>query len=601
MTEIQKKVLPPLLALFCIGFVLCLVFVFIRPVSSDLIAPFVIGYRIRQAIKLFVQYMPALQISGLLLGYAWGFSVNAEDTVERWSATLLSLLKGAFLLSFVCVAAYVILAEGIVPVSVSRQKQAEVQTADYRDFMQTAQHSFAIGTYKKAELYCQSALRIWPSSPDATVLLEEARYKAAQAVDVANAGSYTGDTDQTADELTVRNSNGLTVLDALDLAEKAEEESDYFNAHYYATLAYRLAPATDPNKEIAKRKASEAWNHISTETDTTAAKENADLYNTKKRGYDAIERGDYLTAYYIFLDLHNAQLISSDRKYDPDVDRFLEIAQKGVLESFFFIDETVNIRSFERSRDIFFVIKHVDGSSEAVSIRGITYTKAGRKDMAYLRGFEYISFDRNNVLQYQILVPYVKMFSFIREGEKIARPELLLRAVNRNHSDKDIVPSVLAGSVPENEKNILILNMPFRDFDLLVSANQGPETMSLLELFYFLPIAEKYGYSEVVYLRAIINRLADPFLILILSILALVFAWKLRMGQNTVFKAWWIISVPILVLVSWFIIDMVRRFSNLCITGIVSLFPDYALIIVLVLLSFLFLCVSIYFFSQRSD
>jgi len=57
--------------------------------------------------------MPALQISGLLIGYALAFSKNASESVDRWSEQLLSYLKGAFIICLFCISAYVILAEGV--------------------------------------------------------------------------------------------------------------------------------------------------------------------------------------------------------------------------------------------------------------------------------------------------------------------------------------------------------------------------------------------------------------------------------------------------------------------------------------------------------
>jgi hypothetical protein len=364
-------------------------------------------------------------------------------------------------------------------------------------------------------------------------------------------------------------------------------------------LASRLALDTDPNKNIALNIAASAWNQITSGTDALRSRGDATLFAVKQKGYDAIQRNDFLQAYYIFLKLHDQEQNASDGKKDPDVDRFLEVSRKGVLNSFFFADETVNKRLFESARDVFFTIRHPDGSSDVFFVRGITYTRTGGKDMAYLRGFELIRFGSGNTVLYRISVPYVKMLPWTTEAGR-NKSEFLLRAVSRSSEGADVLPVVLAGRVPDQEKNILVLDLPYSDFNLLVTVNSGISTLSLYDLYRFADRAEMYGFSRNEYLEELTGRLADPFLILVLSIYALVLGWKYRLGTKKLFHAWWILVVPLFSLFAFYAIDTVRYLSRLCIIALVELVPRNPVLPMLGVVSLCFVAVSVYFFYQRS-
>ena len=600
----MRKVVPIIIAHYILGIIGCLIYSFIQPIPVDLVSSFVNGYRLRSGFILFVTFMPALHISGLLVGYAIAFSKTPSGDVNRWSAVLLKYLKGAFILCMVCITLYFVMRETVSPLSKARQTAAAARTEDYHDYVHMAQVALAADSPKDAEFAADAALKIWPGSPEANKLLEKSRYRIAElagtsGVKTNKAEGANSDADLPPDVMT-RNESGLTVLKAIDYSRTAEKKHDFFIAHYYAMLAWRLAKDTDPNKTVALRLAAEAWNHISSGSDSLASEGDADLYRLKRQGYDAIQNGDYLKAYYQFLDLKAKLETSIKKQKDPDVDRFLEVAKKGVLGSFFFIDETANLRLFEASRDIFFIIRRSDGGSDAVFVRGVTYTRSSGTDVAYLRDLEYVRFDPSNKLLYRISVPNAKMFPFDSDG-KGSRPELLLRAVDRKKAGNDIVPAVLEGRVPESEKNILLLDMPYQDFNLIVAANAGPSGMTLMDLMGFSKTAAKYGFSQTAYLREITGRLAEPFLMLIISIFALILGWRYRLAPNVLFKAWWILVVPLFPIISMYLIETVRYLARMAIIAIVALVPQYCLLLTFAFLSVCFALVSLSFFSQRSE
>lgn len=598
-----KRAFLVILAHYFTGLACCLVFSFALALPAGLIAPFAFAYRLRAGVILFATYMPALQLSGILVGYAIAFKARSDDRVERWSAVLIEYLKGAFALCVACLAAYFIMVEGVSPVLNERQLSARNRSVDYREFIEVASASLAANDPSNAEIPLRGALQIWPKSVEARKLMDRCEYLHAERAAVNAADGDRAEESAKAGNLesgpVAAKDKGIGALEALDRSDAAFARHDYFNAHYYAMLAWRLCRDTDPNKALALKKAGEAWNRVTEGQDKFTEQGDIARYRTKRAGYEAIQNGDFLKAYYILLAEQERQKAGKSGGVDPDVVRFLEIARTGLLESYFFIDETANIRLFESARDIFFVNRRSDGSLDAVFIRGMTSMRSAGRDVAYLRDVEISRIGRDGKAVWRIFAPYAKMFPFVRDGK--SRPELILHAVDRNRIGGDILPEVVEGEVPPQERSVLLLDMPYADLDLVIAANRGPAGMSLPEMLKFSASAEKYGFSRDLYQREILNRVAEPFLVLILSIYALILGWKYRLGKGVFFRAWWALAIPLFPVVSLFVIETLRYLARLFIAAFVSLVPRNGLVPTLIFLTVSFLAVSFAFFSQRSD
>ncbi|ULQ60891.1 hypothetical protein K7I13_06410 [Brucepastera parasyntrophica] len=323
-----KRIIPVILLHFLAGFIVSVIYVFVSPLSADLIPPFVFQYRMREAFILFVSLLPALQISGILVGYAFAFSKTAFTQVGRWSAILLSYLQGAFIICLCCIGLYVILNEGFVPFAKEAQTTARANTEDYYDYIEIARTSLVSGALYEAGFNAYAAQRIWPKSAEAAELAELSKYRMAES-------SQEQEPAPEEETRIVPSVPGLTVMDALDKAIEAEEDYDFFNAHYFAMLAWQLAKPSDPIRDTALRIAANAWNQITLGTDMLTSRQDEELFAEKKRGYDALQAGDYLKAYYLFNDLDEKYNRTGDLKFDPDIVRFLDIAKRGLQETFF--------------------------------------------------------------------------------------------------------------------------------------------------------------------------------------------------------------------------------------------------------------------------
>ena len=595
MTE-TAKTLPVLLAHFIIGLCASLLWTFVSPAPESLIEPFILNHRLYEAFLLFIRFFPALMISGILLGYALSFGKAAEDPHVRLSPRFLKYLKGAFLLFLGCVAFQVILDEGVAPSLESSLIQYRSRSDDYREFIHLGISAESSGDYDEGERAALSALQIWKKSSEAEKLLESIRYSRA---DTAGRIAEVASVPVKPLDLIPPGADSFGVLELLKKTEQALEERDYCGAHYYAMKAWSLASDTDPNKIAAMDYAAHAWNEIGEGSSRFIDSEEKSVYSDKLAGYSALQSGDALRAYYIFSELQE-RIKSIDGRIDTDVDRFLVISLNALAETHFFIDETDNARPFESSRDVFFAMHHPDGSADYVFVRGITYLRSSGRDMAYLRGFELVRLDKDGSIRFHFETPYAKMFA-ARGMDGKERPQVLLRAVSRESEGVTWRPIVKKGSPSEAESAIQVLDMPYDDFALVVSANRGIRTMQLADIIRFINRSELYGFPKHELSIELISRLSEPFLLMILAVFALILAWRYRLGQNSLFKAWWVIAVPLFPFACIYAVETVRYLARIVISHIVQVFPSQPVILILAVLFAGLFGVSVLFFAQRTE
>lgn len=600
MKQILKQVFPVILIHLFIGFVVVFVFSMTGNIQPEILKPFEYTFKLWNALTEFTRFFPALMTAGLLTGFAMAFRKIIPEKVDRWSAKIFSSLTNAFLICIICIGVYILLSEGLVPVLKNKQEDIKAKTDAYNDYMFIAETEAAAGKYRSALSNAEAALSIWEESQEASVLAENMRLKLAE---TEIPGPETGNrASESGGGTPLPPQAGYSSFELLEKARESAQALDFYNAHYYAMLSWRLSRPDDPNRGAAMRLASEAWNRITASLDSVRAIPDQQWYRKKQRGYTAIQANDYLSAYYLFLEMDREQKAEA-KGIDPDIERFLEISRRGLLESFFFTDETKSLRLFEQSGDVFFTLDKADGRKEAVLMKGISRGHIDRQDAAYLRGFELLRFDADGNLVFHIAVPYAKMFSFSPDGEN-PKPQLILTSVDREKENNRIDPEVISGEFPPPEavsKSVIVLDMPYDDMNLLLSATAGPELMTLSELFSFSFKAESYGMEKDLYLAEFIQRISDPFIVFTVAILMLAWAWKLRLRKNRPFSAWWILVMPLVTVVCVYLMETARYAARLCILLFSVKIPAFSIPAILAVVAAGFFLTSLYFFAQRSD
>lgn len=578
-------------------------FFFFEEPEWNLTNPFL--YRIQSGLLLFFKLLPAIFITGILIGYSWGFGKQNKTPTHRFSELFTLYLKNVLVTSLICASLCFIAAEVGVPlISYSRQNMEE-NSKNIGEYIELAKKNLAIGDYGTALFYANYVLDIYPESQESIELarfIEESQYLQRKDNSLIEKSEIS--------TISTSKTSTMTIPELMQTAIDSYSNKDYFNAHYYASLVLEISKTTDGNLTFAKQLASDAWNKLS-EVDSFADDLSSQVFYRKKEGYVALTSGDYSKAYYIFYDLLEKYPL------DYDIKNFYEISKELLSTQYFFTDETLDKQQFEKYRNVYFTLPRLDGGKDIISIKGITDTDSTGGRIQYLRGFSVVSYDKYDEWLMSFSVPYAKMCSYPLEdmGDELINyisetsntrfvPYVFLKSVDRKYENIFIGPrfDIRKGYASEFSTTY-IMPIPFEDFAMLCDVSHGPETMSLVSLYKISKVASNYGYSSEIFSQALINRFSFPLILLICFILAGILAWNSRIFVNDSFKFSWILLFPIILALSYIFVECFRFLLSLIFYAVLSLtYINHGAVFLslFILLVLLFLC-FLRFVSLKSD
>jgi len=579
---------------FVIGLGCCLIYVFFFK-KIDVLPQFLLSRRLVETGILFIRIMPSLLVSAVLIGYAVIFGTCGQNTVPRFSDTLLRYLKKAFIMLFSCITIYIIFIEIVLPLLVDYRRYSELKTHDYYDFIKETDISLHNGDAEKAYDKAKAALGIWKNNPEALQLFDKAKVLHEAYV----ADHKQGNNSET--EAESSDPENLTAEGSLFISKRFMNKYDFYTAHYYAMRAYQLSAENAPYREEALRLAAQAWNQIEKGVADLTAEFDIRLYQAKKAGYEMIQQGNYIKAYYQFMSAQRMIEQNNPLKRDPDIDRFIDITRKKVLEEVFFIDETASQPLFETIRDIHFTVP-ASGSraAAAVMIEGLSYiTNNGIREV-YGRNCGITQYATDGTIIYRCRIPFIKLIPIVTDqGEHILR--MLFRAVDKQHDKVVLKPIVLEGTMPVEQQVSMLLPFSYNDFELIIAANEGEKSMTLPQLYAFRQRGTQYGFPAQIYHRELLARISDVFLILIISVYMLVLAWRFRVPPHRKFKHTWALAFPLFFVLATGFVEAERYCARL----LIALFTDtfYSLSPLLLLFAYMlfFIGVCFLFIGQRSE
>ena len=201
-------------------------------------------------------------------------------------------------------------------------------------------------------------------------------------------------------------------------------------------------------------------------------------------------------------------------------------------------------------------------------------------------------FDANTAIQYGIKesfknIPYVILRSVARESTRLRNDPVFTYAQNIPLEERE-------------EENVLLLAMPFTDFNLACDAVVGPKNMNLVNLIKMVNRAEHFGYSAEVFQAALIQRVTYPLLLLILMIAFASFAWNYRLKHNQIFKFVWILNFPVCTLVLYLVLEICIYVSEILCYTLVGFSSQMTVLSAIGIYIVLFLLVSLFFLARRS-
>ncbi|MDR1257084.1 MAG: hypothetical protein LBJ86_05000, partial [Spirochaetaceae bacterium] len=295
--------------------------------DSQILGVFRIGNSLTRGILDFISFFPAILISAQFIPFR---HIPREKSVryQRFSPEFFKLLLPQLVAALTAAIVYSLLFLIVRPICADYQVDIRTKSALFRDAKERALFFATREDWTEASRFLSVCERIWPLSGELAGLRETAeaglmriRYNRRDVIPETLAANIPGQTEP------------VTAPAAITLAESAIAEERYYDAHRLAAVAERLAAPGSVEVTQAVRLSSAAWNAIESLEPTIAEQERYAIYRRKREGYEAMNSGDWVRAYYIF------RALTVEAGNDPDVQNFFPMCVEGVGQTAFFVDE----------------------------------------------------------------------------------------------------------------------------------------------------------------------------------------------------------------------------------------------------------------------
>ncbi|AEJ18395.1 LptF/LptG family permease [Gracilinema caldarium] len=538
----------------------------------------------------FITLFPIILFSALALVFV--FSIFEEQNQGRFSPQFFSTMAKPLIATIGASAVYGILLLLFQPILFDFRYRMYTQAQIFNDAKAKATEEIQREDWKEAAIHLAICERIWKQSKET----QELRDKLAVAqekergklIDLEHQSPEKGymETPEGLIPLLPGQQSPVTIREALNLAKNNLNHNNAFDAHWYASMAKKMAKPGSPEATEATRLAAQAWNTIAEQKPTPQKEKEYRVYKDKLEGYNAIQVGDYIQAYYIFNTL--AQEVPSD----PDVKKYKETALSGTKKVAFFQDEAIKTVGETLSYGLFSIPIHNNQEGNL----GIGILKADTltilSDVSYGTKVTFQIFNTAGDLQQSVQSDYAKFSPFAKN-----KTLMLLKAIDKNNKNLVWEPrwSVTTGK----KETFLVLSISYEDFLLASHAQTNSKNLSILELFNAQKKLPTYGFIPHIFQLELLNRIMDPFLCLVLSIATLALSWRLRPLKKPgliVFPM--ILLLPI---VFFLILEGSRIIGTIINTSLLLHFNMILTIIICILNELILLFFAIFFLAgQRS-
>ena len=558
-----------LLYMLASGLVIVL-FRFFFPGEAAPLACFSSSWRLTRFLLDYLLLFPALVLSALVIPF--GFKTRDQETSNPFSPQFFQSLKSSIITVIVAAVLYGLLFTLVLPLTRNHEANLRSQGRLYRLAEERAQEHAAKGEWAEAAQFVAICEGIWPNGPDISKLKTETDIK--NETLRTSAASHVGTKEQ-ASRISLPGHQPVNAAEALNMAQTALNEERYFDAHWLASLAGQLAKSGSIEQAEAVRLAGRAWDGVNSMAPNSSETRAYNTFRMKREGYEALVAGEWIRSYYIFRELMDLS------PGDPDVARYLELSQKGLLNAAFFIDEMDMALEGILSGVVFSMPYGTGRLVMRISSLSIS------PDSCYGMGIEIITFDMDGRPLWRMEAPYAKILPLsLSSGPEIA---VLMRALDRTDKTKHWEPVVHGMGQAGPAGAQIALQVSWDNFLLLSNVRRGLSVLSPVDLKKAADYLGNYGYQPEVFQTELLRRFSKPLFLLPLGIFAIVIGWRYRALKRPRLAG--ILMLGILPLVFSGVVQLCRLWiSNLEIWAVVSLgfataalFFAAALIILLIL------------------
>jgi hypothetical protein len=494
--------------------VLTLGFRFLFPASRPPLALYSSNWRFIEWVLEFVGFFPALAMSGLMIPFSR--KIGEFDGEKRFNGDFLLKLRLPVLTAIIAAIIYGALFFLVRPLAGEARERMVFRGELYADSRDKAVSFARMEEWTEAFRFAMICEQIWPNNPDVSKLINDidaefyrSQYLQDQVVPVERPlGSDP------------RERTPVDAAEALRFGEAALAEERYYDAHWLATLAGRLAGPGSVEAAESTRLAGRAWNAIESLAPGGREQELHRIYRLKRSGYEAMVGQDWIKGYYIFKELIG---LSPD---DPDAADFLRRCETETLQIAFFADE-LELTLGNVLTEAVFSLPRYNGDGKA---DGRLVLRVGAlstfSDYSYGFDIDLVAVDSAGSLSNRMEAPYVKFLPKTINGERMV--VLLLQSLDRRNPDLRMGPVWSGPGRVEMGGVELPLYLSYENFLLITRVRQGLEHFQISSLFAAEQNLAPYGYIRELFRAQAITRVAEPVFFLPLFILVLVVAWRFR-------------------------------------------------------------------------
>jgi len=609
----MKKVLGILSFFLVLGFAVCVIAGFCTALPPEVTVYGAKTYKFLTGMDYFLKFLPAMVFTGFAVSCSVHFGHNSEGATRRFSHAMLKRFETVMIVSIIGVA-LLTLANETFGLMVNRSKNEIVNRPKIiKEYIKVGNHFYEEGFYSRAARYADAVLKLEPDSAEANDLKNKTNIILNhQMVKAPKINAATAEVIEDKDtKLKLEEEKISQAYQCLLKSRKAYEEGKWFDAHYNAQMGIKLTSSKDPNLAELKQLSAKAWNNITEVHNTSKTQAQLD-YAEKCEAYMALIQGDDIKAYYLFSRLSNKSL---ELSRDPDVVFYLDVSKKSVEEKYFFIDETLELASFESANNVYFIYKNPDLTQSIFYFKGMTVVESTGFSVQYLRDLSIITLDTEGRWLKTMHVDYAKVLPVAAANfdEKTKNelgidektdyiPYILLKSIGRDDEGMVSAPEyTFATGVKEEKSDSILYPVSFDLFKMIEDSTGNPNAISMSTLFKIVSKVSMFGYSTEMYGQNLLNRLLYPVFLLFLFICMASFGWNNRIGESQYFKFSWVFSFPFMILGQLLFFMMMMflfRLLNYVLLGFIG--ATGAIFAGLVIYLIAFVCASIYFIGRRS-
>jgi hypothetical protein len=559
------------------------------------IKPFAAKWRLLQGALTIADWFPALVLSAFVVPF--GYRINETEDMVFVPGSLASLTSSVIrAIAASCV--YALILFFAVPLAADAVDNMQSQTVLYNT-SRTAIRSMlfrggvlAPGALSDTELsHARQFLAvcdyIWPEGNEIAAEREEI-FAETEHRKIPPATRDESEEHRAALRPFTGQREPVNAQEALRFASDAMDGKRYYDAHWLSALAGRLAPDGSIEQNAASRLASQAWAALERFEPSEADVRAHDNYQTKREGYEAMIAEDWIRAYYIFIELR--QLTPND----PDLEKFIAKCEEGIRSVAFFADE-VAMTSPLLKTDAVFSVPRIEAGGRTV-IRTGSISLFG--DAAYALNIEILGFDALRRPVYSITAPYAKIIPVTIGGR--ARSVIYMRVLDRQNKNlrwEPVWEGLHEGARDSGAE--LVIDMAYENIIIACESEITDTNYRFASLHAAGERLANYGFIPEVFSVLEIRSIAEPLMLLPLSILAVIIGWRYRVKTR---RARYVLAPMLVVLPIVFntLVHLCRHLANLlAIWAVLSLSLPAAIAVSVALTAGLFIIAIISLAYQK--